>query len=176
MVPAVRRARSLRLSDMHSCRDEVRRDHRVSGRQGPAMRTRLPTMTHDTASRTLACLRIGPDADYGAWSSRRGNPRAYPPFGTPRARTVWLAAAVHKERSARNGSRPASASGDRDHRWGLETRNRRYLGVTSHLGRLVAARMWFTARPLTAQPGRSSGRFLARWPCSTPVAWPTSIM
>jgi catechol 2,3-dioxygenase-like lactoylglutathione lyase family enzyme len=27
-----------------------------------------------------------------------------------------------------------------------------------------------------AQPGRSSGRFLARWPCSTPVAWPTSIM
>jgi len=25
------------------------------------------------------------------------------------------------------------------------------------------------------QPGRSSGRFLARWPCSTPVAWPTSI-
>ena len=27
-----------------------------------------------------------------------------------------------------------------------------------------------------AQPGRSSGRFLARWPCSAPVAWPTSIM
>ena len=44
------------------------------------MRTRLPTMTHDTASRTLACLRIGPDADYGAWSSRHGNPRAYPPL------------------------------------------------------------------------------------------------
>jgi hypothetical protein len=39
------------------CRDEVRRDHhRVSGRQGPAMRTRLPTMPHDTASRTLARL------------------------------------------------------------------------------------------------------------------------
>jgi hypothetical protein len=57
------------------CRDEVRRDnHRVSGRQGPAMRTRLPTMPHDTASRTLARLRIGPDADHGAWSSRRGHP------------------------------------------------------------------------------------------------------
>ena len=39
-----------------SCRDEVRRDHRVSGRQGPAMRTRLPTMPHDTASQTLARL------------------------------------------------------------------------------------------------------------------------
>src|SRR6266571_2402728 len=46
-----------------SCRDEVRRDHRVSGRQGHAMRTRLPTMPHDTASRTLAHLHIGPDAD-----------------------------------------------------------------------------------------------------------------
>src|SRR5271165_7373512 len=56
------------------CRDEVRRDHRVSGRQGPAMRTRLPTMPHDTASRTLARLRTGPDADHGAWSSRRGHP------------------------------------------------------------------------------------------------------
>jgi hypothetical protein len=35
-----------------------------------------------------------------------------------------------------------------------------------------------TARELSrgAQPGRSSGRFLARWPCSAPVAWPTSIM
>src|SRR5208337_3313532 len=31
------------------CRDEVRRDHhRVSGRQGHAMRTRLPAMPHDT--------------------------------------------------------------------------------------------------------------------------------
>ena len=57
-----------------SCRDEVRRDHRVSGRQGPAMRTRLPTIPHDTASRTLARLHIGPDADHGAWSSRRGHP------------------------------------------------------------------------------------------------------
>ncbi len=28
-------------------------------------------MPHDTASRTLARLRIGPDADHGAWSSRR---------------------------------------------------------------------------------------------------------
>ncbi len=58
------------------CRDEGRRDHRVSGRQGPAMRTRLPTITmpHDTAARTLARLHIGPDADHGAWSSRRGHP------------------------------------------------------------------------------------------------------
>jgi hypothetical protein len=46
------------------------------------MRTRLPTMPHDTASRTLARLRIGPDADHGAWSSRRGHPLAYPPFCT----------------------------------------------------------------------------------------------
>src|ERR1035438_9728535 len=60
--------------DVLSCRDEVRRDHRVSGRQWPAMRTRLPTMPHDTASRTLARLRIGPDADHGAWSIRRGPP------------------------------------------------------------------------------------------------------
>jgi diketogulonate reductase-like aldo/keto reductase len=46
----------------------------VDYRQGPAMRTRLPTMPHDTASRTLARLRTGPDADHGAWSSRRGHP------------------------------------------------------------------------------------------------------
>ena len=26
-----------------------------------------------------------------------------------------------------------------------------------------------------AQPGRSSGRLAARWPCSRPVDWPTSI-
>ena len=54
---------------------EVRRDHRVSGRQGPAKRTRRPTRPHHTASRTLARLHIGPDADHGAWSSRRGHPR-----------------------------------------------------------------------------------------------------
>ena len=28
----------------------------------------------------------------------------------------------------------------------------------------------------SSQPGRSSGRFLARWPSSSPVDWPTSIM
>jgi hypothetical protein len=28
---------------------------------------------------------------------------------------------------------------------------------------------------LTTQPGRSSGRFAARWPCSRPVDWPTSM-
>ena len=47
---------------MGGCRDEVRRDHRVSGRQEPATRTTLPTMPHGTASRTLARLHIGPDA------------------------------------------------------------------------------------------------------------------
>jgi len=31
-------------------------------------------MPHDTASRTLARLHIGPDTDHGAWSSRRGHP------------------------------------------------------------------------------------------------------
>ena len=76
--PAVGRAVCIYIASLGvnvlNCRDEVRRDHRVSGRQGPAMRTRLPTMPHDTASRTLARLRIGPDADHGAWSSRRGHP------------------------------------------------------------------------------------------------------
>ena len=42
------------------------------------MRTRLPTMPHDTASRTLARLHIGPDADHGAWSSRRDHPHTQP--------------------------------------------------------------------------------------------------
>ena len=51
------------ITNLLSCRDEVRRDHRVSGRQGPVMRTRLPTITmpHDMASRTLARLHISPD-------------------------------------------------------------------------------------------------------------------
>ena len=30
-------------------------------------------------------------------------------------------------------------------------------------------------RVVGAQPGRSSGRFAARWPCSRPVDWPTSM-
>jgi hypothetical protein len=32
-----------------------------------------------------------------------------------------------------------------------------------------------SARRRQGQPGRSSGRLAARWPCSRPVAWPTSI-
>ena len=44
---------------------------------------------------------------------------------------------------------------------------------TSWLGSAVAEEEQELSRG--AQPGRSSGRFLARWPCSAPVAWPTSI-
>ena len=28
---------------------------------------------------------------------------------------------------------------------------------------------------MVSQPGRSFGRFAARWPCSRPVDWPTSM-
>jgi hypothetical protein len=38
----------------------------------------------------------------------------------------------------------------------------------------LAAASRFLA-PRAAQPGRSSGRFAARWPCSRPVDWPTSM-
>ena len=55
------------------------------------MRTSEP---RDRASWTLAASVHQADIDYDAWSSRRGNPHAYPPLGTPLMMTVRLVADI----------------------------------------------------------------------------------
>jgi hypothetical protein len=59
-----------------SCRDEVCRITVSGMRARLRMRTSEP---RDRASLTLTASVHQTDIDYGAWSSRRGNPHAYPP-------------------------------------------------------------------------------------------------